>query len=81
VRLAFRNGGVIPPELISRLFEPFRRGQPAGPGRDGLGLGLYIVKQIALAHGGRVDVRSSEAEGTVVEVVLPRTSASGAGAA
>ena len=38
---------------------------------DGLGLGLYIVREVARAHGGEVDVRSDKAE-TVFAVRLPR---------
>jgi signal transduction histidine kinase len=37
----------------------------------GLGLGLYIVKQIADAHGGRLEVSSSEQGGTVFSFSLP----------
>jgi len=44
------------------------------PGRDRrhLGLGLYIVDKIVEAHGGSIDVRSSEREGTTFAVSLPR---------
>lgn len=35
-------------------------------------LGLYITRQIVLGHGGHIDVRSSEAEGTSFTVWLPR---------
>ena len=40
----------------------------------GLGLGLYIVDQIARGHGGRAQVRSTSAEGTTFTVTLPRWS-------
>jgi signal transduction histidine kinase len=40
--------------------------------RKGLGLGLYIVQQIVQAHGGRMEARSSETEGTVFVLELPR---------
>jgi signal transduction histidine kinase len=69
-----RNAGVIPPERLLTLFEPFR-GKPGTVGRSsGLGLGLFISQQIAMAHGGDVTVESSPAHGTVVSVRLPRTS-------
>jgi signal transduction histidine kinase len=65
------NGGAIAPNVREHLFDPFRRG--TRPARDSLGLGLYIVRQIVLAHGGNIDVRSSEADGTTFRVELPRT--------
>jgi PAS domain S-box-containing protein len=62
-------GAPIPPELFPVLFEPFRRG--ASHGR-GLGLGLYIAKQIVTAHGGDIDVYSTEEDGTRFTVRVPR---------
>lgn len=67
-------GAPIPEHVLSTLFEPFRRAQAPGEGkrkRNGLGLGLYIVKQIVAAHGGRVEVHSSLEEGTTFTVLLP----------
>jgi signal transduction histidine kinase len=52
---------------LMHIFEPFRRSKES----TGLGLGLYIVQQIAKAHGGRVDA-TSEAEYTTFTVELPR---------
>ncbi len=53
------HGARISDEAKSQLFQPYFRGG-AGTARDGLGLGLYIVAQIAKSHGGRVDVTSEE---------------------
>jgi signal transduction histidine kinase len=65
------RGKTIPPELVQRLFDPFAHAvDPARP-RTGLGLGLYIVDQIALAHGGMVDVVSEDGE-TTFTIRLPR---------
>jgi signal transduction histidine kinase len=63
-------GPPIPAELIPTLFEAFRHGRTDA--RGGLGLGLFIVQQIALAHGGDCRVRSSEAEGTTFSIEWPR---------
>ena len=77
--LRVHNQGVpIRPEALSTLFEPFRRGADAtgtAARQEGLGLGLYIVRAIVLAHGGTVDVASSAAAGTTFTVHLPRSRA------
>jgi PAS domain S-box-containing protein len=66
------EGSPIPPEVLANLFEPYRRGPKAGAGQGSLGLGLFITRQIVLAHGGGIDVRSTEEEGTTFSVWLPR---------
>lgn len=70
-------GATIPSQHLETVFDPFRqvgigpgKGHPRGAG--GLGLGLFIVKQIVQAHGGAVCVSSSEAEGTTFTVKVPR---------
>ena len=68
VTLEVHNPGVIPPDQIPTLFEPFKRGQTG----EGLGLGLYIVREIAGAHGGAVTVTSTAIGGTQFTVRLPR---------
>lgn len=71
VALAVRNDGEpIPAEALPTLFDPFVR--PASNKRRGIGLGLYIARGIAIAHGGSLTVTSSEHEGTVFTVSLPR---------
>lgn len=52
------EGQDLPPEVIAQLFKPYWRAT-SRPGSEGLGLGLYIVDQIARAHGGKIDVTSS----------------------
>ena len=68
--VSVHNRGTIPPELLATLFEPFR-GRVRATRSRGLGLGLFIARQITLAHQGEVSVTS--AEGTTTFVVrLPK---------
>lgn len=69
------EGPPIPPERLDTIFEPFQRGAPSedkNQAGEGLGLGLFIVKEIVLAHGGQIDVSSSAEHGTRFRVRLPR---------
>lgn len=60
--LSVANGGVpIPPAASAQLFQPFFRGA-VRRSQQGLGLGLFIVSEIAKAHGGSMEVASSEEE-------------------
>lgn len=54
-------GDAIPPAILAELFQPFARGKN-GPGRQGLGLGLYISQAIARAHGGTLEVVSTDVQ-------------------
>jgi signal transduction histidine kinase len=71
--VSISNAGGIPPSVRGRLFDPFR-GRDARGSENGLGLGLYIVKQIALAHGGNVSLAPDE-ERTTFTLELPRKAA------
>ncbi|MDB6134233.1 MAG: histidine kinase [Verrucomicrobiales bacterium] len=74
VRLEVRNTGpAIDPATAADLFEPLKRGvaPESHANRNGLGLGLYIVREISHAHGGEIEVRSEGAE-TTFSVRLPR---------
>jgi phosphoserine phosphatase RsbU/P len=74
ISLSVHNDGEpIPPELQAALFEPMVRGSAAGATSRSVGLGLFIVREIAKAHGGRVLVESSAARGTRFTAVLPRS--------
>jgi signal transduction histidine kinase len=67
------EGTPIPAAQLPVLFEPFQRGREARTGSGGsLGLGLFISRQIVEAHGGRIEVRSAQGEGTTFTVWLPR---------
>ena len=65
------DGPAIDAALRPTLFEPMTRGETAGNIRS-VGLGLYIVREIAHAHGGHVDCVSSEKDGTTFTVTVPR---------
>jgi PAS domain S-box-containing protein len=67
------DGPPIPDDLQAAIFDPFRRGQQDSHAskRAGLGLGLYISKEVTRAHGGDITVRSTLAEGTTFQVTLP----------
>ncbi|HEX8909383.1 MAG TPA: ATP-binding protein [Anaeromyxobacteraceae bacterium] len=62
-------GPGIPESEQARIFEPFAQGRDAG--RGGLGLGLYIARSIAEAHGGRISLESAAGHGTTFHVQLP----------
>ncbi|MFP3585180.1 hybrid sensor histidine kinase/response regulator [Paraburkholderia sp. SIMBA_055] len=72
VRLKVANRGVIPPEVFPHLFKAFGPNNNGSRSREGLGLGLHIVHEIARMHGGTVDVKSDETGGTVFTIELPR---------
>jgi phosphoserine phosphatase RsbU/P len=65
------HGSPIPLALQPGLFQPMARGTAAGSATRSVGLGLYIVNEIARAHGGRTEVESTEASGTTFRAVLP----------
>jgi two-component system sensor histidine kinase/response regulator len=70
--LCVRNGGNIPEHRRAALFDPFHDLSRMAESRNGLGLGLYIVREIVLAHGGSVDVHADRTEETAFWVQLPR---------
>ena len=57
VEICVENAGAIAPENLERLFIPFERGTR---GHSGVGLGLYIVRAVARAHGGEVEAVADE---------------------
>jgi two-component system, NtrC family, sensor kinase len=62
------NGCGIPPDRISRIFEPFYTTKPVG---SGTGLGLSISYSIVRKHGGRIEVDTEPGRGTAMRVWLP----------
>jgi two-component system, sensor histidine kinase and response regulator len=73
VTFSVTNKGEVSPQILPQLFDPFRGAQRHLGRSEGLGLGLYIVQQIVLAHMGRVDVKS-DGQRTSFVVQLPRRS-------
>lgn len=72
VRLSVRDQGIgIPPEDVARIFGRFERAVTARH-YGGLGLGLYITRQIVEAHGGQIRVTSAPRSGSTFTVEVPR---------
>jgi len=71
--LSVSDGGVgIDEALLPELFERFARGEPDDVRHaTGTGLGLYIVRAIADAHGGRVEARRNSGKGSTFSIRLP----------
>jgi signal transduction histidine kinase len=78
VAVAVHNRGVpIAPDQLDGIFNPMKSREPrrsaTGSRPTGsLGLGLYIAERIVSAHGGSIEVQSSQAAGTTFTVLLPR---------
>lgn len=67
------SGPPIPPHVLATVFEPFVKGASSTDAPTAnVGLGLYIVREIARAHQGAVDVCSRAGHGTSFVVKLPR---------
>ncbi|QHG68328.1 HAMP domain-containing histidine kinase [Pseudomonas putida] len=72
VTLSVHNHGpAIPEALVPTLFEPMTRGSDRQDALRSVGLGLFIVKQIAEAHGGRITMTSNPVYGTTFTIHLP----------
>lgn len=79
VVLRIHNGGPpIPPGPLQKIFEPMVRHATSARDRNttGMGLGLYIAREIVTSHGGTVEVTSTVKDGTTFTVTLPRRKAS-----
>jgi signal transduction histidine kinase len=65
------EGTKVPASLLAEMFTPLARGADHPEEARSLGLGLYVCREIALAHGGSIDAQSTES-GTSFTVHLPR---------
>ena len=65
------QGKGIPAQDQQRIFDPFERAVGQDDSTTGLGLGLYITRQLVEAHGGTISVQSREDEGAQFSVMLP----------
>lgn len=70
------QGPPIREELQAKLFDPFRRGERSSreTRTAGLGLGLFISRELVAAHGGDISIHSSAEHGATFRVALPRSS-------
>ena len=67
------NGIGLPPEAIESIFEPFGRAHNAQQHQlPGMGLGLYISKEIISRHNGRIWAQSAPGRGSTFSISLPR---------
>jgi signal transduction histidine kinase len=71
LQVSVRNGGVIPADVMPHIFDAFRSGRSGGAS-EGLGLGLYIARELVTLHGGDIHVESNAQNGTRFTVTLPR---------
>jgi signal transduction histidine kinase len=62
-------GGGVPPDFAGQLFDEFARAPGIGAG--GTGLGLYVVRMLAEAHGGSVTYEPAPGGGSVFRITLP----------
>ena len=69
------RGEPIPEAIQGTLFNPFRRGERESrtSKTTGLGLGLYISREVVVTHGGKMEFVSNASDGTTFRVTLPRS--------
>jgi signal transduction histidine kinase len=72
-RVSISDQGIgVPADAMPRLFQRFYRADNADPRHiSGMGVGLYVVREILQLHGGHVEVESVEGSGSTFTVVLP----------
>ncbi len=74
--MSVRDGGIgVAPEDQARIFEQFERTDDSRRHAAGLGLGLFIARQIVRLHGGEIELESEPGQGALFRVRLPLQSA------
>ncbi len=72
VKIAVTDNGIgMPGNVVSNLFHKFYRSHRSRETVAGTGIGLYICKAIVESHGGKIEVRSIDGEGSTFEFSLP----------
>jgi len=71
-KVSLKDDGLgMTPEQLSRVFDKFYRADAKNAKTEGLGLGMSIVKYVVEAHGGNINVTSTQGKGTTVFFYLP----------
>lgn len=65
-------GNPIDAQSFREIFEPHQRVDSSRSTYAGLGLGLFVVREVVEAHAGRIDVEVTQTRGTTVTIILPR---------
>ncbi|WP_195575881.1 sensor histidine kinase [Paenibacillus sp. 1001270B_150601_E10] len=72
IRVLIEDDGVgMDEETIEHLFDRYYRGTSASSNNDGTGLGMAIARQIIIAHGGDIDIKSKSQLGTQYNIIFP----------
>jgi signal transduction histidine kinase len=72
ISIGVRNRGAIDPHRRDVIFDPFRTASEPGARAAGLGLGLFIARQLMRAHGGDLTLIADDPDHTVFVARLPR---------
>ncbi|MBN8549239.1 MAG: response regulator [Deltaproteobacteria bacterium] len=78
VRIAVSDNGVgIPPAKMEKLFQRFERGEDTySKSQEGTGIGLNLTRRLIELNGGRIEVESSEGNGSTFAIFMPLATAS-----
>lgn len=69
------TGYGIPPDVLRTIFEPYRQAGDEISRRGGAGLGLAIARRLVILHGGSIQAASTQGQGSVFRLFLPRSEA------